>query len=618
MSGTLASNHFDQFDPKPNHFDQFDAPTLPVSAVPQSAASTTYSQQGPNATSGPSGSLLTDAGRRVGDAGIAAVSGIASAPNLLAKAIDWAGRNSFGDPGLSTADPLGRGHSLLPDYETVSTGLHNALGATQYVPETQAGRAGSAAMNMAATVATGGGLRGLTSVGAGLLPGVAGRLSGYAAEGLGGAAPLAQVARQTAQQMPSAAASGAGGFLAQQVAPDALKPVAGLAGALVGGGLAQTPNAFLPRAGGSMAMEDAQLAKQAMDRDIPLGLAQVTNSFPIKTAAMMAGKVPFSGGSALSDEQLPAFTAAAIKAMGGDQTRLTQPTLLANAQRIGGVFDDAANVTTIPFTPMRQSLERIATNARLTMPAGSIAPVDAMIQNITDTATANDGNLGGRAYLGLTARGGPLDNMIGSGDRSIANVGRQLRDTLDDHLQINAPPGVADALQTARQQYHVLKTLEPLTLRADVIGGATPSTGIISPQGMRAAVNASYGTVGSARYGGELDTLARIGQRFLKEPSSSGTAENAAVGHGLGALGGLAASAYGLTEAGVPHEYAVGGLMGSIPTAIVANKLLQSQTLANRAVQGSLNPNGFKLSPSGMLPRMPLSMAPLVGVAQQP
>ena len=71
-----------------------------------------------------------------------------------------------------------------------------------------------------------------------------------------------------------------------------------------------------------------------------------------------------------------------------------------------------------------------------------------------------------------------------------------------------------------------MKTIEPLTLRADVVGGATPSTGNINPAGLRAVVNRSFGNAAYAEPGQvPLNDLANIGQRFLKETPSSQTSE---------------------------------------------------------------------------------------------
>jgi hypothetical protein len=53
---------------------------------------------------------------------------------------------------------------------------------------------------------------------------------------------------------------------------------------------------------------------------------------------------------------------------------------------------------------------------------------------------------------------------------------------------------------------------------------AAATTGDISPAGLMQAVRASYGDMAYTGGGGDLGNLARIAQRFLKEPPDSGTA----------------------------------------------------------------------------------------------
>ena len=138
--------------------------------------------------------------------------------------------------------------------------------------------------------------------------------------------------------------------------------------------------------------------------------------------------------------------------------------------------------------------------------------------------------------------------------------------------------------------------------------------GDISPAALRQRVNLLYPE--SSHAPSEIDTMARIGQRFLKAPSSSGTAENAAVGTGLG-LGGEALS--GLAGMILGHGYQPGlGAAASLGStwagARAANTLLRNQTLARQAVQGSLNPGRFRfnyLPGMGVPQAAPFALAPL-------
>ena len=110
-------------------------------------------------------------------------------------------------------------------------------------------------------------------------------------------------------------------------------------------------------------------------------------------------------------------------------------------------------------------------------------------------------------------------------------------------------------MQQARTQYKALKTVEPLTLRADAAGGVTPSTGEVSPAALLGRVSQQYDNAARAQPGQiPLLDLARIGQRFLKEPPSSSTAERLGVMQIAKGVGSLGLGAAGLHEAGAGVE----------------------------------------------------------------
>ena len=87
--------------------------------------------------------------------------------------------------------------------------------------------------------------------------------------------------------------------------------------------------------------------------------------------------------------------------------------------------------------------------------------------------------------------------------------------------------------------------------------------------------------------GGDLGELASIGQRFMKQPPSSGTAERLAA---LGALGTVASGGNALLQGSLAG--AAPGL-GIVPAVLGANRfavnpLLRSQWLANSLINRSL------------------------------
>jgi len=101
-------------------------------------------------------------------------------------------------------------------------------------------------------------------------------------------------------------------------------------------------------------------------------------------------------------------------------------------------------------------------------------------------------------------------------------------------------------LQALRKQYAIQRTIEPLVAKS--------LTGDIAPSALLGAINATKaGKEAMARgKAGDFGKLAAIGNRFLKEPKSSGTAERrlvqgippalaSALGAGAGVAGGASA-----------------------------------------------------------------------------
>lgn len=139
-----------------------------------------------------------------------------------------------------------------------------------------------------------------------------------------------------------------------------------------------------------------------------------------------------------------------------------------------------------------------------------------------------------------------------------------------------------------------MKTVEPLLNRADVVGGATPSTGDIIPSQLRGVVNRSFPTAAYAEPGQvPLNDLANIGQRFLKETPTSQTSERSNIFRWLERGGAVAGGLLGGEHyLGVPmgEMMAPAAAAGAATLGLgrVAGKVLGSEGLANRMIQRGL------------------------------
>lgn len=118
-----------------------------------------WSVVGQHPIAGPSGDLLTDAGRIAETVGANAAAGLESFPRLITQGIDWLGNkvglNVGADAALaSVPHPLNPNYPLVPDFQTAKNATYNAWGGTEYQPETWLGRRGMDAATAGVLAAT--------------------------------------------------------------------------------------------------------------------------------------------------------------------------------------------------------------------------------------------------------------------------------------------------------------------------------------------------------------------------------------------------------------------------------------------------------------------------------
>jgi hypothetical protein len=544
------ANPFDQFDAPPpaetpapvaaNPFDQFDAAPAQADAAPPPGQA--------HPTSGPSDSVFGDWGRRIASAGINALNNFNSMIPHTGVAIEPGTGKISPDP-IATPEQKQQTDAANKDY------LFNKTGVTEYIPSTEAGRVVQA---------------GLEAAPMGLLGG------GVLANATGAAA--GQLLMDKTPLPPMAAAL--------------IGQVAGAKGANMATGAAASA---LP---GAMDAETKALAKTAVnDYGITVPLAKSSNNPFVRYLDSTVRRMPFSGYGAMDEANQGAFNQAVNGTFGENAQKVTPDGLNSAYTRIGGVMNDVASRTNIAIDPT--ALNELANTNTMAgevgLDVGQSSAVRAQIDKIIDIASQNNGAIPGNVYQNLTKRGESLDVLQGNRSTTTGQLGGQIRDTLDDAFQRSASPEDAAALQQARTQYKALKTVEPLTMRADTPGGATPSTGDVSPAALLGRVSQQYKNAPRAGLGDiPLKDLGQIGQRFLKEPGSSGTAERSGIQgmmeHGGQLAAGLGAAAMG-HEAGMPLHVTIPSMAAALIAPPVIGSVLRSPSLVNRAV------NGAQLSP---------------------
>lgn len=343
----------------------------------------------------------------------------------------------------------------------------------------------------------------------------------------------------------------------------------------------------------TLSPETAQLAQTARDTyGIPIRGGQMAESRSAKMLDSVLAGSPFSGYGSNIAEQHTAFNRAIAKTFGEDADAVTPEVMAAAKKRIGNKFDEISSRTSFPIdNDLTAKSLGILKEASSVLPAQEIKPIYNQLMSIAQTADKN-GVISGDSYQALTRKGAPLDRAINSSDPNVRFYAGQIKDALQDAMERYASPRDARQLREARSQWKSLKTVEDLAEKAP--------TGDISPALLLGKVRQSYDNFAYGG-GGQLGDLARIGQRFMKEPPNSGTADRLWWMKALGMMGA------GGEGAMLYHDPMLAAKMGTAAvTSAVGNRLLgqymKSPGYANRLIDLSLNPPG---APSLMRQALP-------------
>jgi hypothetical protein len=343
--------------------------------------------------------------------------------------------------------------------------------------------------------------------------------------------------------------------------------------------------------GGSTDAVTAALAAQAKGYGIPLTVGQLSNNASVHALDSMSKRVPFSGSASQTAAQQTAFNRAVGGTIGQPVEKITPQVMMAAKRQIGATLNGIENSNAVSLdSPFLSHVASIEHNARLSLTDPEYNVVSRQLDNIMTNLQPGD-TITGQTYGNLIHKGSPLDAALNSRDSNVANYAGQIKGALQDALTRSLSPADAATYTQARYQYKNLKTIEGLTEKS--------TTGDISPAGLMQAVRSSYGGMAYSG-GGDLGNLARIGQRFLKEPPDSGTAGRLSALEALTRAGGVIGGV--LTGAAHPGDAAALALTGAgtLGLARGVRAYLGSQTLANRLIQRGLNPN----APPGLINRL--------------
>lgn len=336
--------------------------------------------------------------------------------------------------------------------------------------------------------------------------------------------------------------------------------------------------------GGRLDRETAELADLARSRfNITPRAGQLSDSKFVQFMDSALSRIPLTGYAGLRKQQQSAFNRAVARTMGATADRITPRVMAQTKSRLGREFDDfAANVTIRADQQFVDDLVRTADEAASVLTGTELQPLQRMMVEIGRKVRGGGGMLDGKVYQSLTRKGTPLDRLQQSKDPNIRFYAAKIRDALDDVMERSAPQAMKDKISTARAQWKAMKTVEDLAEKAP--------TGDISPALLLGQVRKSYSNMAYGG-GGDLADLSRIGQRFMKEPPTSGTSERQLVHRLLEYAGAGGAGAAALYNP-IPAAAAAGmGALG-LGAARLASSPLRSKFIANRLINSGLRGGG--------------------------
>lgn len=392
-------------------------------------------------------------------------------------------------------------------------------------------------------------------------------LSGSAGAGKAGVAGLAE---RTASRAAASGASG-GAYNGLTGAPIAEGAAAGAALGPAGGAVGDAAKAAASKIAPLLDPETRALVQKAEGLGIQLRGPQISDSSFVKYADSALHKLPAMGYDATDGAVQQQFNGAIAKQMGADATKITPQVMQDTRQRLSNTYEQISPQLSIKGDDdFLGTLAKIQNEAPDVIPEHDLGPINRQVDNIL--SGFKDGDvMPGDFVHGLIKKGSSLEKLTNSANPQVSGVANDLRSAINDAMLKNAPPELASQLQQANSQWKAMKTIEPLVEKS--------TTGDMSPSLLMGAVRKSYGGM-AYNGGGDMGDLARIGQRFLKEPNDSGTAQRNLIYHSLGALGGLGALATS-PEVGISHLAAGAGLAGTVLGGRALKASMDSPTYYN-------------------------------------
>jgi hypothetical protein len=320
-----------------------------------------------------------------------------------------------------------------------------------------------------------------------------------------------------------------------------------------------------------------KMAQRATELGIPLRPDMLTSNKYARMVGEAMEHVPLSGSKA--EQRQEAFNRAIGATIGADANaaKLTPDVFDAALNRSGGKIGEISNRTPVPLTTeFNKALDSHLVNAASFETDDVAKVVNSYVRELR--SKAENGVVSGEAFRKLNSKIGAQARSTTNGD--LRNALGELQSDMHDALASQLSGEDLAALTEARRQYATGMRIAPLVAKSP--------NGNISPAGLMQAVTGdAAGKRAMARgRGGDIGEIAKIGQLFLKEPASSGTAERTVA---LGLLGG-GATVEPVTAAGILTGANLYNRTGAALTRQLTKKPAQN---GQSVTQGTINAAGM-------------------------
>lgn len=244
---------------------------------------------------------------------------------------------------------------------------------------------------------------------------------------------------------------------AGNVAMDVAGILPGTAALRTAGDIADVAGGALRSSFGEAATPELAAAAARMQQEgVPLTVAQRTGS---KGAQALTRAADTMDSQALPfyKQQADAFNRAVLQRIGINASNATPAVMGAAKDRIGAVMDAVASRANIAYDSQLQSdLNTVEHTLARTVPESDRAPLLRNIEDIREAAGGPNGHIGAQLYQQVQRN---LDTL--RANPALTSAAEDVQEALNDAVNRYASPQDQALLTQARNQYRVLKQVEP-------------------------------------------------------------------------------------------------------------------------------------------------------------